>query len=363
MTSSACSPAAENANPACAALALLHHHTHAPATMPIETELTKKLGIRIPVVQGGMMWVGRPELTAAVSNAGGLGILTGLTPGSPEALREAIRDVRKLTSKPFAVNLTFLPSISPPPYAEYAQVIIQEGVKVAETAGGPAAIPIIKMYKQAGVFVIHKCPAIRHAQAAEKVGVDMLSIDGFECAGHPGEDDTPGLLLLALAARKLKTPYIASGGIGDGRGLAAALALGAQGVNCGTVFMATKESYVHENIKQAMVKADERSTTHIFRTLRNTARVFKNKIAEEVVAKERRPGGVEFPEIAPLVSGARGKTVYENGDPDAGVWSASGVLGLIEDVPSCAELLSRMERDAERIILDNAKLVKRESKL
>lgn len=330
---------------------------------PIETELTRKLGIRVPVVQGGMMWVGEVKLVAAVSNAGGLGILTGLTPGSPENLRKAIRQVRSLTDKPFAVNLTFLPSISPPPYAEYAQVVIDEGVKVAETAGGPAAIPIIKMYKAAGIFVIHKCTAVRHAKAAEKVGVDMLSIDGFECAGHPGEDDIGGLLLLALAARELKTPYIASGGIGDGRGLAAALALGAQGVNCGTVFMATKESYIHENIKKEMVKADERSTTHIFRTLNNTARVFKNKVAQEVVAKERQPGGVKFPEIAPLVSGARGKTVYENGDSDAGVWSASGVMGLIDDIPSCAELLNRMETDAERIILQNAKLVKRESKL
>ncbi|GAA5992041.1 hypothetical protein JCM10908_000710 [Rhodotorula pacifica] len=336
---------------------------HRRTAMPIETELTRKLGIRVPVVQGGMMWVGEVQLVAAVSNAGGLGILTGLTPGSPENLRKAIRQVRALTDKPFAVNLTFLPSISPPPYAEYAQVVIDEGVKVAETAGGPAAIPIIKMYKAAGIFVIHKCTAVRHAKAAEKVGVDMLSIDGFECAGHPGEDDIGGLLLLALAARKLKTPYIASGGIGDGRGLAAALALGAQGVNCGTVFMATKESYIHDNIKKEMVKADERSTTHIFRTLNNTARVFKNKVAQEVVAKERRPGGVQFPEIAPLVSGARGKTVYENGDSDAGVWSASGVMGLIDDIPSCAELLNRMETDAERIILENAKLVKRESKL
>ncbi|BGP21527.1 2-nitropropane dioxygenase [Rhodotorula toruloides] len=334
-----------------------------PTCRAIETVLTQKLGIRIPVVQGGMMWVGLPKLVAAVSNAGGLGILTGLTAGTPEQLRNSIRETRKLTDKPFAVNLTFLPSISPPPYEEYAKVIIEEGVKVAETAGGPAAIPIIKMYKEAGIFVIHKCTSIRHAQAAEKVGVDMLSIDGFECAGHPGEDDVGGLLLLALAARKLKTPYIASGGIGDGRGLAAAIALGAAGVNCGTVFMATKESYVHDNIKRAMVRADERSTTHIFRTLRNTARVFKNKVAEEVVAKERRPGGVEFPELAPLVSGARGKKVYDNGDPDAGVWSASGVMGLIDDVPTCEELLKRMERDAEKVLLESAAKVKRESKL
>ncbi|GAA6039021.1 hypothetical protein JCM8097_000157 [Rhodosporidiobolus ruineniae] len=338
-------------------LSRLHAPLATRPVAPIRTKLTEALGIRVPVVQGGMMWVGLPKLVAAVSNGGGLGILTGLTAGSPENLRNSIREVRKLTSKPFAVNLTFLPSISPPPYAEYAQVVIDEGVKIAETAGGPAAIPIIQMYKKAGIFVIHKCTSIRHAQSAEKLGVDMLSIDGFECAGHPGEDDVGGLLLLALAAKKLKTPYIASGGIGDGRGLAAAIALGAEGVNSGTLFMCTEESYVHPKIKETMVKADERSTTHIFRTLRNTARVFKNDIAKEVRAKEHRPGGVEFPEIAPLVSGARGKKVYDEGDPDAGVWSCSGVVGLIDDVPSCKTLLERMERDAEQVLLEGASKV------
>ncbi|GAA5972211.1 hypothetical protein JCM11641_002360 [Rhodosporidiobolus odoratus] len=327
------------------------------SAMPIETELTKALGIRMPIVQGGMMWVGLPKLVAAVSEAGGLGILTGLTAGSPENLRNSIREVRKLTSKPFAVNLTFLPSITPPPYADYAKVIIEEGVKVAETAGGPAAIPIVKMYKDAGIYVIHKCTSIRHAQTAERLGVNMLSIDGFECAGHPGEDDVGGLLLLAIAARKLKIPYIASGGIGDGRGLAAAIALGAQGINCGTLFVATEESYVHPKIKEAMVKADERSTTHIFRSLRNTARVFKNEVAKEVVAKERRPGGAEFPELAPLVSGARGKKVYDEGDPDAGVWSASGVMALIEDIPSVKTLMDRMEKQAEEILKEGASKV------
>ncbi|GAA6025974.1 hypothetical protein JCM11491_006405 [Sporobolomyces phaffii] len=295
-------------------------------TMPIKTVLTEKLGIEIPVVQGGMMWVGLPKLVAAVSNAGGLGILTGLTPGSPEKLRESIRQVKTLTNKPFAVNLTFLPSISPPPYEEYARVVIEEGVKVVETAGGPAAGPIIKLYKDHGLFVIHKCTSVRHAKAAEKLGVDMLSVDGFECAGHPGEADIGGLLLLALAAKELKTPFLASGGIGDGRGLAAAIALGAEGVNCGTLFMATEESYIHDNIKRQMVAADENQTTHIFRTLKNTARVFKNKVALEVREKEYRPGGVQFPEIAPLVSGLRGKQVYDLGDSDAGVWSASPVM-------------------------------------
>ncbi|GAA5950877.1 hypothetical protein JCM3765_004617 [Sporobolomyces pararoseus] len=332
--------------------------------MPIKTLLTEKLGIEIPVVQGGMMWVGLPELVAAVSNAGGLGILTGLTAGSPENLRESIRKTRELTKKPFAVNLTFLPSISPPPYEEYAKVIIEEGIEVVETAGGPAAGPIIQMYKKANVFVIHKCTSIRHAKSAVKLGVDMLSIDGFECAGHPGEDDIGGLLLLALAAKKLKTPYIASGGIADGRGLAAAIALGAEGVNCGTLFMATKESYIHENIKQKMVESDENQTTHIFRTLRNTARVFKNKVAVEVREKESK--GAKFPEIAPLVSGLRGKKVYEDGDSDAGVWSCSPVVGLIDDIPSCEVLLKRMEREAEEVLLSSAKKVvgpARESKL
>ncbi|SCV68776.1 BQ2448_897 [Microbotryum intermedium] len=328
----------------------------------LDTFLTRSLSIEIPVVQGGMMWVGLPKLVAAVSNAGGLGILTGLTPGSPDKLRDSIREVRRLTNKPFAVNLTFLPSISPPPYEEYAQVVIDEGIKVVETAGGPAAGPIIKMYKKAGIFVIHKCTSIRHAKSAVKLGVDCLSIDGFECAGHPGEDDTPGLILLALAAKKLDIPYLASGGIGDGRGLAAAITLGACGVNCGTLFMATEESYIHDNIKNAIVKATERDTTHIFRTLHNTARVYKNKVAVEVVTKERQPGGVKFQEIAPLVSGARGRTVYENGDVDAGVWSASPVMGLIDDIPSCEVLLKRMEKDAEEILLQGAKTVVQKSR-
>lgn len=310
-----------------------------------------------------MMFVSETNLVAAISEAGALGCLTGLTPGSPENLRASIRKVRELTKKPFAVNLTFLPSISPPPYEEYAKVIIEENVKICETAGGPAAGPIIKMFKKAGIFVIHKCTSVRHAKSAVKLGVDMLSIDGFECAGHPGEDDVGGLLLLALAAKNLDIPFIASGGIGNGRGLAAALALGACGVNCGTVFMATEESYIHPKVKQAIVQATEHDTVHIFRTLRNTARVFKNKVAMQVVEMERRPGGVEFKEIAPLVSGARGRLVYENGDVDAGIWSASPVVGLIDKVQSCKSLLNEMERDAEEIMLKNAQMVVRESKL
>lgn len=215
------------------------------------------------------------------------------------------------------------------------------------------------MYKKAGIYVIHKCTSIRHGLSAVKMGADMLSIDGMECAGHPGEDDIGGLVLLALAAKSLKVPYLASGGIGNGRGLAAAISLGACGVNCGTLFMTTEEAQIHPNVKNAMLKATERDTTHIFRTLHNTARVFKNTVAMEVVSKERRPGGVEFAEIAPLVSGARGKTVYETGDVNAGVWSASPVMGLIDEVVTCRQLLKKMESDAEEILLKGAATVVR----
>lgn len=325
------------------------------------TALTKAVGIKVPIVQGGMMWIGVENLVAAVSNAGGLGILTGLTFGTPDKLREAIREVRRRTNKPFGVNLTFLPTMNPPPYVELAQVVIDEGIKVVETAGGPAAAPIIRMYKAAGVYVIHKCTSIRHAKSAVKNGADMLSIDGFECAGHPGEEDLGGLLLLALAAKNLNVPYIASGGIGNGRGLAAALALGACGVNCGTLFMMTDEAIIHPKIKQIMVNATENDTTHIFRTLNNTARVFKNKIALEVRAKEK--AGATFPEIAPLVAGARGRKVYEDGDVDAGIWWASPVIGLVDEIVSCDALLKKMVADAEEILLKGPSYVVQEPKL
>ncbi|KZW03210.1 2-nitropropane dioxygenase [Exidia glandulosa HHB12029] len=270
--------------------------------MAIVTELTRALGIRIPAVQGGMMWVGMPKLAAAVSEAGGLGILTALSQGSPEDLRTAIRKTRTLTSKPFGVNLTFLPTMSPPPYDQYAKVIVDEKVPVCETAGGPAAAPIIQMLRKHGVYVIHKCTSVRHAKTAVRLGANMLSIDGFECAGHPGEDDIGGVVLLARAAQDLKVPFIASGGFANGRGLASALALGAAGVNMGTAFMVVDEAEIHDNVKDTMIRSTERDTIHIFRTLHNTARVYKNKVAEEVVALERRPGGCEFKDIAHIIS-------------------------------------------------------------
>ncbi|KIM66891.1 hypothetical protein SCLCIDRAFT_259165 [Scleroderma citrinum Foug A] len=328
----------------------------------IATALTKLLHIRVPVVQGGMQWVGTPPLVAAVSNAGGLGILTALTQPSPEALRVAIRETKAATDKPFGVNLTLLPTINPPDYAGYARAAVEEGVRIFETAGNNPG-QLIEYFKSQGCIVIHKCTTVRHAKSAERMGVDVLSIDGFECAGHPGEEDIGGLVLLARAAQELKIPYIASGGIADGRGLAAALALGAAGINMGTRFMCTAESPIHQNIKDTMVKATEQDTIHIFRTLKNTARVFKNKVSTEVVALERRPGGAEFSELRDLVSGARGKIVYEKGDPDYGIWSAGIVLGLIKDIPTCEELLRRIEREAEDTISGISNMVKPRARL
>jgi len=315
----------------------------------LSTHLTQLLGIRVPVVQGGMQWVGLPPLAAAVSNAGGLGILTALSQPSPEALRTAIRETRKLTNKNFGVNLTLLPTLVPPDYEGYARAAVEEGVRVFETAGNNPG-PLIKFFKSQGCIVIHKCTTIRHAKSAAKMGVDVLSIDGFECAGHPGEEDMGAFILLARAAQELKIPYIASGGIADARGLVAALALGACGVNMGTRFMCTVESPIHQNIKDKIIASSEQDTTHIFRTLHNTARVFKNKVAQEVVAIERRPGGAKFEDIRHLVAGARGRLVYENGDPDYGIWTASGVVGLIKDSPTCEVLLRRIEKEAEEVI-------------
>ncbi|EGG07371.1 uncharacterized protein MELLADRAFT_85800 [Melampsora larici-populina 98AG31] len=318
--------------------------------MPIQTALTQALGIRVPVVQGGMMWVGLPKLVAAVSNAGGLGILTGLTQPTPEKLREAIHETRRLTNKPFGVNLTFLPSINPPPYQDYATIILEENVKICETAGGPSAVPIIKRLRDSNVFVIHKCVSIKHALTAIRVGVNMLSIDGFECAGHPGEDDIGGVVLLARAAQSLNIPFIASGGFANGRGLAGAIALGASGVNMGTAFMVTEEAEIHQNIKEEMIRADERQTIHIFRSFGNTARVYKNSVALEVVKMENRPGGCKFEEIAHLVSGLRGKKVYETGDLHAGIWTCGISVGLLTKIQTCESFMNEVEKDAEEII-------------
>lgn len=307
----------------------------------MKTRVTELLGIRYPIVQGGMQWVGTAELASAVSNAGGLGVLTALTQPTPEALAQEIARCRTLTDQPFGVNLTILPTVKPPPYADYVQVVIDSGVKVLETAGSSPRDFMEALHRH-GVRVIHKCTSVRHALSAERAGVDIVSIDGFECAGHPGEDDVGGLVLIPLAAQALKIPVIASGGIADGRGLAAVLALGAEGVNMGTRFCATQEAPIHEGIKQALIGASERDTNLIFRTLHNTGRVLKNAVSDEVVATERRPGGCEFKDIQPLVAGARGRAALQSGQADAGLVWAGQVVGLVRDIPSCAELLQRM---------------------
>ncbi|KAI9509224.1 hypothetical protein F5148DRAFT_962313, partial [Russula earlei] len=314
----------------------------------IVTPVTKLLGIRVPIIQGGMQWIGVPPLVAAVSNAGGIGFLTALTQPSPDALREVIRETRRRTDKPFGVNITLLPTINPPDYHGYARAAVEEGVRVFETAGNNPK-QMIGYLKSQGCIIIHKCTTIRHAKAAEKLGVDIISMDGFECAGHPGEEDVPGLVLFARAAQELKVPYLASGGIADSRGFVSALALGASGINMGTRFMCTVESPIHERIKEQIVASSEQDTIHIFRTMHNTARVFKNKVAEEVVAIEKRPGS-KFEDVRELVSGARGRKVYELGDPEYGIWTMGIVAGLIHDIPTCEELLRRMEGEAEELI-------------
>lgn len=320
----------------------------------VKTKITQMLGIEYPIIQGGMMWVGRAELASAVSNGGGLGILTALTQPTPEALFKEIQRCREMTDKPFGVNLTILPTITPVPYEEYARAAIEGGVKVVETAGRNPA-DLMPLFKEHGVKVIHKCTSVRHALKAESIGCDAVSVDGFECAGHPGEDDVTNLVLLPAAAARLKVPMIASGGIGNGRQLAAALMLGAEGVNMGTRFVATREAPVHQNVKQAMVDADERQTTLIFRTLRNSARVFSNSIAKEVVSIESRPGDTDFSDLQPLVAGVRGREqVLENGDVEGGIWTAGQVIGLIDDIPACGELLARMVDEAEQIIRSRA---------
>ncbi|UVE96981.1 nitronate monooxygenase family protein [Dietzia sp. B32] len=294
-----------------------------------------------------MMWVGRAELAAAVSEAGALGIITGLTQPTPEDLVREIARCREMTDQPFGVNLTILPAITPPPYAEYRQAIVESGVKIVETAGSNPK-DHLPVFHAAGVKVIHKCTSVRHAIKAEQLGVDAVSIDGFECAGHPGEDDVPGLVLIPAAAAKLSIPILASGGIADARGMVAALALGADGANMGTRFMCTAESPVAEQVKQQIVANTELDTKLIFRTLHNTARVAANAVSAEVVSREAE--GAEFSDIQHLVAGARGRKVFEDGDLDAGIWSAGQCQGLIDDVPTVAELVDRMMSEAEEII-------------
>ena len=313
----------------------------------LKTRFTEMFGVQHPIVQGGMQWVGRAELVAAVANAGALGFITALTQPTPDDLLKEIKRCRDMTDKPFGVNLTILPSINPPPYAEYRRAIIEGGVKIVETAGYKPQ-EHVDDFKKNGVKVIHKCTAVRHALSAQRMGVDAISIDGFECAGHPGEDDIPGLFLIPCAADKITIPMIASGGFGDGRGLAAALALGADGVNMGTRFCATKEAPIHEAFKQQMVANDERQTELIFRTMHNTARVAKNAVSMEVVAAEKR--GAAFEDVKHLVAGVRGRAGLESGDVNAGIWSAGMVQGLIHDIPSVKELVDRIVADAEAII-------------
>jgi nitronate monooxygenase len=316
--------------------------------MTIRTRFTDLVGIDYPIVQGGMMWVGRAELAAAVSNAGGLGILTALTQPTPDDLRREIDRCRTMTDKPFGVNLTILPSVNPPPYAEYRRAIIDSGITIVETAGHKPQ-EHVEEFKAHGVTVIHKCTAVRHALSAERMGVDAISIDGFECAGHPGEDDIPGLILIPAAADKVKVPMIASGGFGDGRGLVAALALGADGINMGTRFCATVEAPIHQNIKGFIVANDERATNLIFRRFHNTGRVAKNGISDKVVSISSRPDA-EFKDIQPLVSGARGRVALETGDIEAGLVWAGQVQGLIHDVPTVAELIERIVTEAREIV-------------
>jgi len=330
--------------------------------MVLQTRLTEMLGIKHPIIQGGMHYVGYAEMAAAVSNAGGLGIITALTitgrpeGGGPEGLRAEIRKCRSLTDKPFGVNCTLLPAIAPPDWPSIIQVIIEEKIPVVETAG-QAPDALVKQFKDAGIIVMHKCVTIRHAQAAIKRGVDIISMDGFDCAGHPGEEDLGNWILLA-AASKLSVPFVASGGVGTGKQLAAALALGACGVNMGTRFMATKECPIHENIKRALVQGDHKSTCLVMRTLKNTERVFKNKFSLKVLELEKATPGKIQPLIPYVIGENYRKSFQETGDTESSVWSCGQVMALIDDVPTCAELIERMVNEAEEAIRDSQKFVR-----
>jgi len=315
----------------------------------MKTRITELFGIEHPIIQGGMHYVGFAELAAAVSEAGGLGIITGLTQRTPELLAREIAKARDLTDKPFGVNLTFLPGFESPPYPEYIAAIIEGGVKVVETAGRSPE-QYMAALKAGGIKVIHKCTSVRHSLKAERIGCDAVSVDGFECGGHPGEDDVPNFILLPLAAEKLKIPFVASGGMADGRSLVAALALGADGMNMGTRFIATKEAPVHQNVKDAIVKATELDTRLVMRPLRNTERVMTNAAVEKILEIEREKGaslGIE--DIRELVGGIYPR-VMQQGEMEAGAWSCGMVAGLIHDVPSVKELIDRIMGEAEGII-------------
>ncbi|WP_175998570.1 NAD(P)H-dependent flavin oxidoreductase [Burkholderia stabilis] len=315
----------------------------------MKTQITELLGIEHPIVQGGMHFVGLAELAAAVSNAGGLGILTALTQPTAQALADEIRRCRELTDKPFGVNLTFLPVRTPPDYAGYVKAIIDGGVKVVETAGNNPQKWLPGLH-EAGIKVIHKCTSVRHALKAEALGCDAVSVDGFECGGHPGEDDVPNFILLPRAADALRIPFLASGGMADGRSLVAALSLGAAGINMGTRFVATREAPVHPRVKEAIVQASELDTRLVMRPLRNTERVLRNAGVDRLLEKERQLGAeIRFEDIVDEVAGVYPR-VMRDGDLDAGAWSCGMVAGLIHDVPSVAELIRRVMSEAEQIV-------------
>ncbi|MFF1552969.1 NAD(P)H-dependent flavin oxidoreductase [Rhodococcus erythropolis] len=319
--------------------------------MSLKTSFTETFGIEHPIVCGGMTAVGTAELISAVANAGALGFLTALTQPTPEALVTEIERCRSMTDRPFGVNLTVLPTVIPVPYDEYADAIVRAGVPFVETAGRSPA-PFMSAFKEAGIKVVHKAVTVRHALSAERLGVDAISIDGFECAGHPGEYDLPGLVLIPAATDALSIPVIASGGFADGRGLAAALALGASAINMGTRFVATTEAPVHENVKQQIVKNDENSTVLVFRKFSNTARVARNSISEQIIEIEKRPDST-FDDIAALASGKRGRhNVLTDGDVEGGLWWASIAQGLIKDVPNCDTLVNRIVTEATESIRD-----------
>jgi nitronate monooxygenase len=315
----------------------------------VKTAITELFGIEHPIIQGGMHFVGFAELAAAVSNAGGLGIITGLTQKTPELLAKEIARCRDMTDKPFGVNLTFLPTFSAPPYPEYIAAIVEGGIKAVETAGrSPEAY--MPALKAAGIKVIHKCTSVRHSLKAERIGCDAVSVDGFECGGHPGEDDIPNMILLPRAAEELKIPFVASGGMADGRSLVAALALGAAGMNMGTRFIATKEAPVHQNVKNALVAATELDTRLIMRSLRNTERVLKNANVDRLLEIEREKGDkLTIDDIHDQVAGVYPRIMLD-GQMDAGAWSCGMVAGLIHDIPSCKELIDRIMAEAETII-------------
>lgn len=317
----------------------------------MKTRITELFGIRYPIVQGGMHHVGKAELAAAVSEAGGLGVLTALTQRTPADLAAEIDRCRAMTNKPFGVNLTFLPAVNAPDYPGYISVVLDRGVPVVETAGNNP-VAYLPALKAAGVKVIHKCTSIRHALKAQDIGCDAISIDGFECGGHPGEDDVPGLILLPLAAKALSVPFLASGGMADGRSLAAALALGADGINMGTRFVATREAPVHQHVKDAIVQASERDTRLIMRPLRNTERVLGNPAVDQVLAKELALGSaIRFGDIAEQVAGVY-QRIMVDGEVDAGAWSCGMVAGLIDDIPSVKELIERIIAEARAIVTE-----------